>query len=167
MLSSSAITVGSLLCPISSTSHTPIGASPSVLDPEKHARLSSNQAQSRDSETITDGREEPSATKNLSVDSITSDVQASSDVLASHNPNGAHRVASSSVVPVKMVFKRLERDLDINGNDILATNPLQPKHYNEVQLHQGERFNLRYSQPFNQIMLSLFKPESFNSGVPK
>jgi len=69
------------------------------------------------------------------------DVQANSDVLASHKPNGAHCVASSSVVPVQTVFKRLERDLDINGNNFLATNSLQPKHYNEVKLPQGERFN--------------------------
>ncbi|CAD6239261.1 unnamed protein product [Miscanthus lutarioriparius] len=67
------------------------------------------------------------------------DVQANSDVLASHKPNGAHCVASSSVVPVQTVFKRLERELDFNGNNFLATNSLQPKHYNEVKLPQGER----------------------------
>ena len=121
-LFSSVITVGSLLCPISSPSRMHIGASPFALDSEKHAGLSSNQVQCRDFETVKDGREEHSATENFPVDPITSVVQASPDVLASHRLNGAHRAVSSSVVPVQTVFKRLERDLDINCNDILAAN---------------------------------------------
>ncbi|XP_066383846.1 uncharacterized protein [Miscanthus floridulus] len=114
--------VGSLLCPASSPSRMHIGASPFALDSEKHAGLSSNQVQCRDFETVKDGREEHSATENFLVDPITSVVQASPDVLASHRLNGAHRAVSSSVVPVQTVFKRLERDLDINCNDILAAN---------------------------------------------
>jgi len=140
-LFSSVITVGSLLCPISSPSRMHIGASPFALDSEKHAGLSSNQVQCRDFETVKDGREEHLATEIFPVDPITSVVQASPDVLASHRLNGAHRAVSSSVVPVQTVFKRLERDLDINCNDILAANSLQPKQYNEVQLPQGERYN--------------------------
>ena len=140
-LFSSVITVGSLLCPVSSPSRMHIGASPFALDSKKHAGLNSNQVQCRDFETVKDGREEHSATENFPVDPITSVVQASPDVLASHRLNGAHRAVSSSVVPVQTVFKRLKRDLDINCNDILAANSLQPKQYNEVQLPQGERYN--------------------------